>query len=203
MYKTIFIISILLTAKSISTLADENWKLEKNKDNIKIWTRKPENSNLKEFKGVTVVNAPIEKVESYFRNYSNFDSWMYKVEKGSVKELKKINENEFYILTIMNPPLIKNRDIITKYTFNSANEKGVIIINVDNASNFIPENNKYVRIKRITALWKLTPMPNNQTEIYHQAITDPGGSVPIAFVNMAIADAPFSMLTKLKEQLNP
>ena len=45
----------------------------------------------------------------------------------------------------------------------------------------------------------MTPLANNKTEIYHQAITDPGGSIPTAFINMAIADAPFTMLSKLKE----
>ncbi|MBK8353126.1 MAG: hypothetical protein IPL21_16140 [Saprospirales bacterium] len=99
----------------------------------------------------------------------------------------------------MSAPFIKNRDIVTKYTILPADEKGVIILKVDNAFDFIPEDEKCVRIKKINAIWKFTPISNSKTEIYHQALTDPGGSIPKAFVNMAIADAPFSMLTKLKE----
>ena len=85
------------------------------------------------------------------------------------------------------------------FIFSKPDEKGAITITVENAFNILPENDDYVRVKKITAIWKFTPLANNKTEIYHQAITDPGGSIPTAFINMAIADAPFTMLSKLKE----
>ena len=182
-----------------TAIAEETWKLEKNKNEIKVWTRKPVNSSLKEFKSITSVNSALDKVVSYFRNYKSFDKWMYRVIPGSVKQLKLNNENDFYIQVLMSAPLIKTREIITRYLFSKPDEKGAITITVENAFNILPENNDYVRVKKITAIWKFTPLANNKTEIYHQAITDPGGSIPTAFINMAIADAPFTMLSKLKE----
>jgi hypothetical protein len=197
-YLNLKIFYLLLILNSL-VFAEDNWKLEKNKNGIKVWTQKPENSTLKEFKSNVVVDAGIEKVVAYFKNYKQYDNWMYRLEKGTTKELKKLSDNEFYILTVMSAPFIKNRDIVTKYCILPADEKGVILLKVDNACDFIPEDEKCVRIKKINAIWKFTPIAKNKTEIYHQALTDPGGSIPKAFVNMAIADAPFTMLSKLKE----
>lgn len=199
MKRILFIVNVFLMFLDQTAIAEETWKLEKNKNEIKVWTRKPVNSSLKEFKSITSVNSALDKVVSYFRNYKSFDKWMYRVIPGSVKQLKLNNENDFYIQVLMSAPLIKTREIITRYLFSKPDEKGAITITVENAFNILPENDDYVRVKKITAIWKFTPLANNKTEIYHQAITDPGGSIPTAFINMAIADAPFTMLSKLKE----
>ena len=85
---------------------------------------------------------------------------MYRVIPGSVKQLKLNNENDFYIQVLMSAPLIKTREIITRYLFSKPDEKGAITITVENAFNILPENDDYVRVKKITAIWKFTPLAN-------------------------------------------
>ena len=97
MKRILFIVGVFLMFLDQTAIAEETWKLEKNKNEIKVWTRKPVNSSLKEFKSITSVNSALDKVVSYFRNYKSFDKWMYRVIPGSVKQLKLNNENDFYI----------------------------------------------------------------------------------------------------------
>lgn len=49
--------------------------------------------------------------------------------------------------------------------------------------------------------WKFVPLPGGKVEVTHQALSSVGGNVPDAFINFAIADAPFSMISKLKEMV--
>jgi hypothetical protein len=74
-----------------------------------------------------------------------------------------------------------------------------VLINQEAAPNLLPANDNYVRIQKMKAYWKFTPLPNGKVEVTHQASSSVGGNIPDTFVNMAIADAPFSMLTKLME----
>ena len=52
MKRILFIVGVFLIFLDQTAIAEETWKLEKNKNEIKVWTRKPVNSSLKEFKSI-------------------------------------------------------------------------------------------------------------------------------------------------------
>lgn len=193
--------SIFFLTASLISSAQENWKLEKNKDGIKVWTRKPENSNLKEFKATTTIATTVDKLVVFFKNYKLFEKWMYKIEPGSVKLIKKTNDNDYYLQLIMSAPLIKSRESLMRVQVNAPDENGTVFINLDATPTLLPSNDNYVRIQKMKAYWKFTPLANGKVEVTHQALSSVGGNIPETFVNLAIADAPFSMLTKLKEMV--
>jgi hypothetical protein len=190
---------LLLYFISNSIASAETWKLEKDKDGIKVWTRKPENSTLKEYKASIVLETTVADLVKFFKNFQLFDQWMYKVDQGSVKMVKKNNDNDYYIVMTMSAPLIKSRESITHFVFNPPDSKGVVLVNLDAAPTLLPPNDKYVRIPRMKAYWKFVPMGNGKVEITHQALSSTGGSLPESIANLGIVDAPFSMLERLKQ----
>ena len=109
---------LLLFLLIVPVFSQEKWKLEKDKDGIKVWTRKVENTKLKESKVSAVINAPIEKVVDFLRDYKNYEKISYKVDDGSVRLLKKVSNNEFYVYITASAPLIKRRDLITHFNIN-------------------------------------------------------------------------------------
>lgn len=181
--------------------AENNWKLEKDKDGIKVWTRKAPNAILKEYKASTVIQSTPDKLVAFFKNYKMFDQWMYKVDEGSVKLIKKNSENDYYIQMTMSAPLIKSRESITHFVFNAPDPKGTVLINLDAAPNLLPPNDNYVRIPKMKAYWKFVPLGNGKVEVTHQALSSPGGSLPETIANLGMVDAPYSMMEKLKELL--
>ena len=195
----LFILQFVLLFSTVTALAEENWKLEKNKDGIKIWTRKPENSNIKEYKGTAIFQTTVDKLVAIFKNYKTCSKWMYKIPENGVKLIKKVNDNDFFVQIIMSAPLIKSRESLVHFIVNPKDDKGAVLINQEAAPNLLPANDNYVRIQKMKAYWKFTPLPNGKVEVTHQASSSVGGNIPDTFVNMAIADAPFSMLTKLIE----
>ena len=189
----------LLCLISFTTFAAEPiWKLEKDKDGIKVWTRKQANSNLKEYKGIMVIPTSIDKLVTFFKNYKLFEKWMYKADEGSVKLIKKVSDNDYYIRMTLSAPLIKSRESITHYVINAPDAKGIVYVNLETFPDMIPLNDSYVRVPKMKGYWKFVPLENGKIEITHQAPIVAGGSLPDAMANLGAVDAPFGMLSNLK-----
>ncbi len=200
MKTTTFILFYLFLYPHIS-FAESPWVLEKEKNGIKVWTRKPDNATLKEYKAITTMQISVDKLVAFFRDYKNYDQWMYKVEPGSVKLIKRNNENDFFIRMVVSAPLIKGRESITRFIFNKPDSKGAVLITLDAAPDLLPLNDLYVRIPKMKAYWKFTPLANGTTEITQQALSSIGGNFPESIANLGIVDAPYTMMIRLKEFL--
>lgn len=201
MKSILFYITILFVNISFASTTDDAWKLEKNKDGIKVWNRKTPNSSLKEYKASIILNTTPEKLVALIKNVNLYDKWMYKVDAGSVKVLKKISDNDYYTYMTISAPLVKSRESITHMVFNSPDNTGSILITLDGAPSLLPKNDKYVRIEKSKGYFKIVPLANGTVELIHQAYGAPGGAVPDFLANLTSVDCPFYMLSKLKEFL--
>lgn len=201
--KSLFILltSCLFLLQTSTALAETAWKLEKDKEGIKIWNRKNDGSSIKEFKVTTILNSTPEKVLAFLKNIALYEKWMYKVDEGSVKVLKKVNDNDYYTYMTISAPFVKTRESISHMVFQPADSKGVIMINLDGAASLLPKNDKYVRIPRFKAYFRIVPLGNGKVELTHQAYGEPGGSVPDALANMTSVDCPYYMFSKIKSLL--
>lgn len=188
----------VLTMSFRSETTESDWKLEKDQNGIRIWTRKAQNTNLKEYKAAVILRTTPEKVVSFLRNYKLFDKWMYKVDEGSVRMVKKNNENDYYIRMTISVPLIKSRESLTHFIFNAPDEKGAVLINMEAAPDILPKDDNYIRIPKMKAFWMIIPIGNGRVEVINQALSSAGGSIPDALANLGIVDAPYSMFEKMK-----
>lgn len=192
-----FIFSVLLMSILGNAQAQNDWTLERDKNGIKVWTKKRPNSSLKEYKGVTVINATVDELVSIFKNTKLHDQFLYKAQAGSVKVVKKISDNDFYTYMIVNAPIVKDRDVVTHYKFIKDNNTGTVTVELEAAPNLVPINDNYVRVPEMKGYWKFIPK-GNSTEVIHQAYSLTGGNIPSGLANSAAVDTPFSMLSELK-----
>ena len=81
-----FIFSILFALVFSHAIVAQSWDFIKEKEGIKIYTRKEGGSSLKSFKGVTDIHAPAEKVFNLIGNVKNLDWW-----DKNVKEIRVIS----------------------------------------------------------------------------------------------------------------
>lgn len=186
---------------SLNSIADEGWKLEKDKNGIKIWNRKSPGSNLKEFKVSTILEISPEKLVAFLKNTSIYDKWMYKIDAGSVKVVKRNNDNDYFTYMTVTAPFIKTREAITHMTFYPKDSNGNILITLDGAPNLLPLDDKYVRIPMMKAYFKIVPLGDGRVELIHQALSAPGGAIPDALANLTAVDCPYYMFTKIKSML--
>lgn len=183
--------------------AQDNWTLERDKSDIKVFNRKLEGSKLKEYKGTVTVKATMDQILKIFKDVSKHDDFIYKAKQGSPKVVKKVSENDFYTYMIIEVPWpATNRDVVTHYVFNKPDDKGVVIIDVEAAPKLVPEVEGMVRVPAMKGVWKFIPLKDGKIQIVHQAHSSPGGSVPEGMANSASVDTPYSMLVKLRSMLS-
>jgi hypothetical protein len=179
--------------------AQEEWQLEKDKNGIVVYTRRGDGTKLKEYKGITVVDAPIKRVSAFINNVPEWEKVMYKCKEGTPKVLKQVSKNEYYAyMEISSPFPASNRDVIVLYTNHSPENDGSILIEFKAQPNFIPEKKGIVRVPEVDGYWKLIPVSDTKTKVIHQSLSSPGGKVPAGLANTAAVEAPYSTLEKLK-----
>ena len=92
----------------------DEWKLEKDKNNIKIWTRKIGDSGIKSFKAIVIYDASVSQLASVLNDVEAYPEWMSDVE--ATKILKEISENERYYYLLVNAPWpLSNRDNVVHF----------------------------------------------------------------------------------------
>ena len=120
---------------------------------------------------------------------------MYKL--NSSKILQKSDTLMYvYFVVDMNWPL-KNRDLVSD---------AVIIKNLNNIKiemhslpDYIPENNKLVRISESRSIWNLEKIDNFNTKVTLQSYAVVEG-IPTFIMDLFILDSPMYSMTRLREK---
>lgn len=181
-----------------SSLSGQNgWKLEKEKSNIKIYTRNAEGSKIKEFKSVTVIAADMEFLEKLIDNVSNYPAWQANI--ATAKILKQVNNTTRYIYyTTTVPWPVTNRDVVL-LSVKFVDVDGTITYNLTGEPDYIKEKADFIRIKNIKSMCRIKPLGNKKIEITFESFGDPRGYIPDSLINMFMIDSPFNTLVNLKK----
>lgn len=196
-FKQISLLFIL--TNFISVFASENdWKLEKDQDSIKVYLRKTSTGGL-EFKASTIISADIDTLYKTITDTENKLQWMDGVK--SVKDLKIIDSlNAYEHNTISLPWPYDDRDMVFLRTI-QLNEDSTFTIRYTSKPSAHPKQDDLVRINNAYGSWKLTPLENGRTEIVYQFFTDPEMYSPDWLTKMFIIDGPHKSLKQLKAYL--
>jgi len=117
---SIIIILCSFILSSTNTLAQEEWKLVKDKDAIKIFTRSIEGTRLKEYKGEAILSVTIEQLYNYLIKVENYQDWVYECKESTL--ISKVDDKEYIFYSIYKIPWpFYNRDIVTKMVVSGSN----------------------------------------------------------------------------------
>lgn len=189
----------LLIATSIGLSAQEDWKLAKDKQGIKVYTRKSPRTNLKDSRSEVVINTPIGDVYNMMMDFEKHKEWMAKV--GESKIIQKVSDTEFYVYYIgVAPWPVSNRDIIAHYTI-KREKKGKIRFEVIGEADYIPRKKDLIRVPKTESWWEFIPQDDGSVKVEYYTSSDPGGSIPQWLANTAAEDTPYNTLKKMKEML--
>ena len=191
---------ILCLLSCTSTAVAQAWTFVKEKDGIRIFTRKEAGSSLKSFKGVTDIHAPAEKVFNLIGNVKNLDWWDKNLREIKVIYYEKEKRSQYY-LVYDSPWPVTDRDLCVDATITTDPVTGVRTIRAVPLVNVIPENPKYVRIKKYWQSWTLEPAGDNVVHCILEGFVDPAGSVPDWIYNMVITDTPLKIIRGIKQRL--
>jgi len=182
---------------SLEIFSQSPWKLDKNKDGIKVYTRIEENSDFNSFKAIITVDASTDEILKILKNTSNYTKWYGYTKTATL--LKQENDVQYNYVETIFPWPFRNRDMVYKMTTNRLNS-GVMKISLHGISDYIQDKKGITRMKKAEGYILLRPS-NNSTEILYVFHSEPGDSVRAWMANSSIAKLPFKTLSGLRKIL--
>lgn len=175
----------------------QEWKLERDKSGVKIYTRFLEGWDLKQFRGEIMIKGTVADMEKTLRNAAARCKWMHNT--VDTKDVKVVSENEVYAYCRLEAPWpVSDRDNVTKYTFKSISSREMYVY-FKNESGVEPEKPGVVRINRMEGYWHFKQMLSGYVKVTQLAVAEAGGSVPAWLANSAVIDSPYNTLLNLKK----
>ncbi len=195
--RTILLITLLSCHFAAYNQQDNNkWTLAKNQDGVIVYTRKSENSPVKEFKVLTTINTNLETIVKILCDPDKFPEWQVNCEYATM--LKKVNENEFYNYFRADLPWpFSDRDMIVNFKYNVDYEKKEFVAISKTKPDFISRKKGLKRLEKGNGVWKIKEI-DNKVHIMYKFAGDPGIPVPAWLINMFLVDGPFKSFCNLK-----
>ncbi len=160
------------------------WTFSKDRDGIQIYTKAIEGAKLAEFKGVTVINTPIEVIGMILRDIPAYTQWMSGcLESRIIEQFDDNNMINYYVQKTTWP--VANRDIVLTATTQINWEKGQFTVNFQSIqdSRVPPRNGQLVRMKEMKGSWIVESLDSAQTRVTFMLKLDPAGAIPAFLVN--------------------
>jgi len=178
------------------SFAHAEWKLEKDKDGIKVYLKEVKGSEIKEFKGVATIKASMDTLLAIIKDTDNFDKWIHQCREP--KNLKSVNFHDTYSRQINDLPWpVDDREVVMFTAISKDSSKKEIYISLEARPDYIPKNEDSVRVTKLNGFYLFKALPNGMTEVTWQQHTEPGGSLPVWLINALVVDIPFNSLEAL------
>jgi len=196
----LFLTGCILVLFTGFAAAQINWELKLDKDGIKVYTKKMDNSPLKAVKTECILNTSLTTLTAVLLDVKGSIDWVYATK--SITLLKQISPAELIYHSEINIPWpASNRDFIVGITVvQDEKTKAVTVLGINKPA-YLPEKKDVVRIQHSYSKWLITPLHPGSVKIEYELQVDPGGKVPVWLVNMFATRGPFETFKKLQEQV--
>lgn len=183
-----------------SSLAAQSWEFAKEKDGIRVYTRKEAGENVKSFRGIMDVRSTMERVNHLVGNVHNTEWWDKNVKNIQVLYYEE-NKHFIYYLVYDVPWPLSDRDLCVDARVTTDPATGRREINARPLEGKVPEKEGLVRIKNYHQRWIITPLKNGMIRLELEGSVDPGGNVPAWLYNMVITDTPIRVMEGIKNKV--
>ncbi|MCX7678837.1 MAG: START domain-containing protein [Spirochaetes bacterium] len=200
--KKCVILGFVIFLSIVSSLnAQHDWHEVKNSDGIKIYTRPTPGSPLDEFKGIAIIDSPIEVIVEVLRDVEAQPEWM--ADCIEAKVLKRISENDYLVYSMNRAPWpVSNRDVVVRSIGNADIPNGKVkIIFTALKDSSIPPRPGVVRMTELVGQWHLKKINSHKTEVVFIIKANPGGNIPPRLANLTSKEIPFKTLRNLRKMV--
>lgn len=193
----LFLVPLLLFYSE--DLPGQSWNFIKEKDGIKIYTRKEPNTSLKAFRGEITFQAEMDRVKLLLGDGNNLDWWINGVSHVETLSFKKDEYVQYYIVYRVPWPLL-NRDVAADSRISIDSLTGIRMITIKPIPDVVEEKPGLVRIKKFWQIWVVEPMENGFIHVTVEGFVDPAGDIPAWLYNMFVTDTPYEVLKALRDR---
>jgi hypothetical protein len=195
MQQKIFLITTIVLLSAFSASAQGNWKLVKEEDGIKVYTKTESGSAYKAFKAEMQISCKTENIVEVLKNSEHINNWI--VNCKGIKLLKTDDNDQYYYIETSLPFPFKNRDLVYHFQYIEINNEQVRV-DVTGIPEYVPPKEGFVRLAKANGYWLLTSIDINKTDVTYQMHVEPGGLIPAWLANPFIVNVPFSTFKELR-----
>lgn len=185
----------------LESSAQYDWKLDKDRDGIKIYLSDVAGTSYKAVKVECTFPGTYTKLFNILTTVSRNSEWVYNSKTNYI--LKQTNPLDFiYYSETRFPWPLSNRDAVIHVRIRTDSMPKFFTSAGTGEPKFIPERSGKVRLPHYSSYWKVT-MPTPQTiHIYYILEADPGGNIPAWLSNVFVDKGPYETFKKLGEILS-
>lgn len=170
--------------------------VEKEKNGVKVFTRKIEGSALKEFKGVTSIKTSLTSLVALMNDTDSYTQWLH--ECTAAKLVQAINLKERITYTVIHAPWpVSDRDTVTYSKISQDPKTKIVTIYLKGMADKYPAQSGKVRVPSLKGFWQFIPNKNGYVTVIYQLHSEPGGSIPDAIANSTTTDIPYNTLLNM------
>ncbi|MCK8523603.1 hypothetical protein M0D21_18615 [Aquimarina sp. D1M17] len=192
--KIVYLLTLVIPFIGFS---QKDWKLAKDKADIKIWVRDYQNSSYKEFKATTYITTSIDKVVDELLHAPQY---VENCEEG-VSHLVGVNQNNEHIFYARNEFAwpIKDRDVVSRIRVEKISSNKIKLF-IKAAPNELPLVEKTLRIHDLVGFWLLEKDAMG-VKITQQLYINPEGTLPPFITNSLLVTGPYKTFLMLRDKL--
>ncbi len=199
--KLIILIGALLANMAYSQVdgITYDWKMKRDKDNIKIFTSKVPDSKFEAVRAEMRIKGSLHSLVGLVSDSAACPSWADLCKEEKV--IETISETESYVYTYNDIPFpVKDRDVLAHVVWQYIPEKRkVSMTSIATTGRF--KKTKAIRIEKAIAHWHFTELENGEVLVENFAHIDPNGPTPAWITNMMLVSSPFKTLVNMRKAI--
>jgi hypothetical protein len=186
----------------LETINSTTCTLRYRNDWLKIFTCPVPSSDFLSFVGVATIDAPQHSVLSLLYDIESATEWVWKTrEMRILQELSGENDGRVVYQLVTAPWPVSDREIITRSTAFMDTETSEAFIRMECLPDFIPGNDRAVRVRQLEGGWNILPLSENSCRVVLRMHIEPAGEIPSWLANIAVIDTPYHTLNNMRDMV--
>jgi hypothetical protein len=181
---------------------DNQWKLEKEKRGVKVYSRKSPGSSLKDWKAVRKVELTLNRAVAGMMSTESEDCAAWAPSCVSVKAIQPWNAHNLSYVQLYRvnyPKPFSPREIVIDAKGTQDPKSKAVVVAFVSRPDAVPENECCVRLGVYEASWHFIPAGAGELEIQLHMHADPG--IPYVLVNALTGESLYRLFTHLPRLL--
>ncbi len=185
----------------LEKINDATCTLRLKNDWLKIFTCPVPTSAFLSFVTIATIDAPQHAVLSLLYDIEVATEWVWKTKEMRLLQELREDEGRIVYQLVSAPWPVSDREIITRSQGYMDPETSEVFIKLECVADYLPKNDKYVRVPELQGGWNIIPLSENQCRVVFRLHIEPGGEIPSWLANIAVIDTPYHTMVNLREMV--
>lgn len=177
-----------------------DWEVVSHEAALTLYTRSVSGQDLKDFRGVLRVRAPMREVVRALVDVDAMPQWFFNMQEARLLDINGPDKSHLYFVIKGFWP-VSDRDAVVQLHVSQDPKTLVLSLTGTAAPDYYPPMRNRVRIPRLLSGWTVTPLSATETEVRLDGHADPGGHIPLWVANLVVVQLPKVSLHNLRLRL--